>query len=194
LGEQICSICCGTKRLVEISCPPNCVYLTTAREHPPAAVARQQGLDLQAIVRIARDLNESQSRLLFLIDSYLAAHKDGELNELIDEDVAEAAGAVAATLETAARGVIYEHQPASLPAQRLAGALRKVLAKAGGAGGSAFERDASVVMRRIEDASRRAQASAPGNRRAFLELLNRVARESAGEQRPLEAEPRLIVP
>jgi hypothetical protein len=192
-GEQICSICCGTKRLVEIHCPPNCVYLTTAREHPPAAVARQHSLDLQAIVRIARGLNDSQSRLLFLVDSFLAGYNDGELDELIDDDVVEAAGAVAATLETAARGVIYEHRPASLPAQRLAGALRKVLTKAGGPGGSAFERDASVVMRRIEDASRRARASEPGNRRAFLEFLSRVARESPGE-RPAESQPRLIVP
>jgi hypothetical protein len=192
-GEQICTICCGTKRLVEIHCPPNCVYLTTAREHPPASVARQQSRDLQTIVKIARDLNESQSRLLFFLDSFLAGYKDGELDELIDEDVIEAAGAVAATLETAARGVIYEHRPASLPAQRLAAAFRKVLVKAGGAGGSAFERDASVVMRRIEDGSRQARASEPGNKRAFLELLNRVARQGPDEP-PADPLPRLIVP
>src|SRR4029079_6022625 len=35
LGKQICAVCCGTKRLVEIQCPSDCAYLATAREHPP---------------------------------------------------------------------------------------------------------------------------------------------------------------
>jgi class 3 adenylate cyclase len=39
---------------------------------------------------------------------------------LNDDDVADAAGALAATFETAARGVIYEHAPESLVARRLA--------------------------------------------------------------------------
>ena len=68
-----------------------------------------------------RDLNERQSQLFFLI-----AHVSRPLSSrrncsaLIDDDVAEAAAALAATFETASRGVIYEHRPASLPAERLA--------------------------------------------------------------------------
>ncbi len=36
LGHQICAVCCGTKRLTQIPCPSDCVYLASAREHPPA--------------------------------------------------------------------------------------------------------------------------------------------------------------
>ena len=47
LGESICAACCGTKRLVEISCPPECSYLRSSQAHPPAAVQRQRERDLQ---------------------------------------------------------------------------------------------------------------------------------------------------
>ena len=43
---QICAVCCGTKRLVQISCPSDCPYLASAREHPPAVLVRQQQHDL----------------------------------------------------------------------------------------------------------------------------------------------------
>ena len=76
--------------------------------------------------------------------------------------MAEAAAALAATFETAARGVIYEHRPASLPAERLATALKPVLAEAGKGSASAFERDAAVVLRRLEEAVAR---RAGGDRR-----------------------------
>jgi hypothetical protein len=110
----------------------------------------------------------------------------------------EAAGALAATLETASRGVIYEHRPASLPAQRVVAALKQVLAEAGGSGGSAFERDAAAVLRRIEETARGVRASDGGNSRAFLDLLGRIIRK-AGEEAmaaptPSTESPRLILP
>ena len=43
LNQTICAVCCGTKRLIEIQCPDDCVYLTSAREHPAwhtATIAR----------------------------------------------------------------------------------------------------------------------------------------------------------
>ena len=44
VGHSICSVCCGTKRQREIVCPPSCVYLSSAREHPAAVVQRRQEL------------------------------------------------------------------------------------------------------------------------------------------------------
>ena len=109
---------------------------------------------------------------------------------------AEAAASLAATLETSARGVIYEHRPASLPAERLMSALKRLLAEAGGqAGGTAFERDAAVVLRRVEDAARGVRATDSGNRRAFLDLLGRViTRPAESTAQPAADPPRLIVP
>ena len=99
-----------------------------------------------------RDFSERQSQLFFLITTFLARYEAPELQALIDDDVAEAMASLAATFETAARGVIYDHRPASVSAERLTAALKPVLAEAGQGAGSAFERDAAVVLRRLEEA------------------------------------------
>jgi hypothetical protein len=31
--EQICAVCCGTKREIEIDCPSNCAYLRSGRDY-----------------------------------------------------------------------------------------------------------------------------------------------------------------
>jgi hypothetical protein len=195
LNEQICAVCCGTKRLVEIRCPPDCPYLVTAREHPPATVVRQQRQDLGFLVEFTRDLNTRQSQLLFLIATVIARYKSPELDSIVDEDVARAAGTLAATFETAARGVIYEHRTASLPAGRLATALKAALTEAASGAGSPFERDAAVVLRRIEQAARRMNETAAANSCAFIGLLERVVqRPDDAPSEPGGSEPRLIVP
>ena len=174
LDKQICAVCCGTKRLVQIRCPSDCAWLATAREHPPAVVVRQQQRDIGLLVQFMRDLSERQSRLFFLITAFLARYQAPELQTPIDEDVAEAMGALAATFETASRGLIYDHRPASVLAERLTTALKPVLAEAGNGAGSSFERDAAVVLRRLEEAVRDVRALEAGNREAFLDLLRRV--------------------
>ena len=124
-----------------------------------------------------RDLSERQSQLFFLINSFLQRYEPPELQPLVDDDVVEAAAALAGTFETAARGVIYDHRPAALPADRLATALKPVIAEAGKHGGSAFDRDAAVVLRRIEEAAREIRAADASNRRAYIDLLGRVLKE-----------------
>ena len=106
--------------------------------------------------------------------------------------------ALAATFETASRGVIYEHRPASLPAERLMTQLKPMLAEAGKGGGSAFERDAAVVLRRVEEAAREARGLEPENRRVWLDIVGRVISKAPPmEEQPSSApqeEPRLIIP
>jgi hypothetical protein len=193
-------MCCGTKRLVEIQCPAGCPYLASAREHPAAALLRQQQRDVATLVQFMRDFSERQSQLFFLIGTFLVGYQPPELQTLIDDDVAEGMKALAATFETASRGVIYEHRPGTAAAERLIAALKPVLAEAGRGLGSAFERDAAVVVRRVGEAAREMRAPEPDNRRTFLDLLGRVIRdpapdasaERAAAQAPASA--RLIVP
>jgi len=196
VGQQICPVCCGTKRLIEINCPADCVYLASAREHPPAVAVRQQQRDVGLLVQVMRDLTERQAQLFFLTATAIVAYKAPELQSLVDDDVIDAVAALAGTFETAARGVIYEHRPASLAAGRLADALKQIVAEAGkGLPGTAFERDASRVLRSIEDAARAARSAE--NRRAFVELLGRVIRprHDASESQPEpREESRLIIP
>jgi hypothetical protein len=195
LDRWICPVCCGTKRLVQISCPRDCAYLTSAREHPPAVEVRRQQRDFEHLVQYVRDLSERQSQVFFLVTSFLNQYRPAELHALVDDDVAEATGAVASTLETATRGVIYDHRPASLPAERLATALKALLSEAGKDAGTAFERDAAVVLRRLEEAARSARGDDPDGTRTFLDRLARVVRRP--EQAPAAADTAgssLIVP
>lgn len=198
LGQPICSICCGTKRQVEVQCPRDCVYLACAREHPPAAIIRQRQQDIGLLTHYMRDLNEAQSELFFVLSACLQRYEPADLQSLIDDDVAEAAAALAATAETASRGVIYEHQPASLSGRRLAATIKPLLAEAGKGGGGTFERDAAVVLRRTEEAARDVRRVEPTNRRAFIDLLSRLTGTPAGQpaDRPtaVAEQPRLIVP
>jgi hypothetical protein len=196
LGKQICAVCCGTKRLTQIQCPSDCAYLASAREHPPAAAVRQQQHDLGLLLQFMRDLNQRQSQLFFLIATFLARYEPPALQPLIDDDVREAAAALAATFETAARGVIYEHRPASLSAERLMSSLKPLLAEAGKGAGSSFERDAGVVLRRVEEAARDARAREPDNRRVLLDVIGRVIATTPADMAEAQptAEPRLIVP
>lgn len=204
LARQICAVCCGTKRLVEIDCPPDCGYLAAAREHPPAAVLRRNQDDLAAVGRLARDLNERQSWLLFRVLAVLAEDRAGGSSALAlpgvgrgareaatDAQAADAAAALAATYETSARGIIYQHPAASPGAERLAGAIKAALAEAGRSGGTAFERDAALVLRRVEAEAREHVTAAGAGSRRFLELVGRVTRRF---EQPAPAPRPLIVP
>jgi hypothetical protein len=159
---------------------------------------RRHQRDVGYLVSFMRDLSDRQSQLFLAIAAFLARYQPDDLHPLIDEDVAGMAEAMAATFETASRGVIYEHNAASPPAQRLAAALRpRILEAAGPHAGSTFQRDAAVVLRRLQDAALGVRALEPGNRRALVEMLARVVRTPSGEAADPAAEPdapRLIVP
>jgi hypothetical protein len=196
LDRWICPVCCGTKRLVQINCPKDCAYLAAAREHPPVAEVRRQERDVELIAPCVRGLTEEQARLFVAVGSFLVQYQAPGLQAPVDDDVGQAAEALAATLETSARGVIYERRPASLPAERLAAGLKALLVEAGS--GSAFERDAAVVLRRLAEAARSLRgAESADDGRPFLSLLGRVLRrpDSGPEPPPeLAAEPRIIIP
>ena len=197
LGQQICNVCCGTKRLTEIRCPSDCVYLTTAREHPRAAVVRQQKHEVGLLLRFMRDLNERQAQLFFIVLRFLSGYQAPDLQAPVDDDVSEALESLAATHDTAARGLIYEHRPTSFAADRLLTALKPLFVKAGEGGGSSFDRDAAMALRHVREAVRSAHVRDTDERRAFLNLVGRVMRETEQRTRAGEAslpEPRIIVP
>src|SRR5437762_3565531 len=128
INRDICPVCCGTKRLTEIACPPDCPYLTSARVHPAAVVQRQHERDMQFLLPRIGDLTETQYRLFLYVQALVLTYAKSAIPAPHDVDVAEAAATVAATLETARKGIIYEHQAASLPAQRLATEIGRAVA------------------------------------------------------------------
>lgn len=197
LAKSICSVCCGAKRLTEIRCPSTCVYLAIAKEHPSASALRQRRDDTTRLVHATRDLSERQSCAFLALVRFLGAYQGPELQPLADQDLAQAAGALASTLETASRGVIYEHRPELAGAARLLVALKPLLAEMNQPPVPGFDREVAVVLRRFEELARPAANDPPHTRRT-IDLLSRtlarIAETSPAGEASQSSEPRLIVP
>jgi hypothetical protein len=197
LGNQICPVCCGTKRLVDIACPSDCGYLSTARVHPPAVVQRQQDLDRAILLPLLQGLSERQARLFLMLAATASRFRPEALQKLVDDDIAEAAGALASTLETASKGILYEHRPASAVASRLWTELKGVVDEIVKNAGSSLERDAAIALRRIEHGAKMMSA-ARADTSEFQHLLVRVLAPQAGSEPqrddPASAPSPLIIP
>ena len=200
LGHQICAVCCGTKRQVEINCPPDCGYLTSSKIHPPAMIQRQQERDLGFLIPMLQGLTDRQHQLLLLIQGFLRGDRP-ETASVVDNDVAHAARALAETFETASRGIIYDHAASVVSAERLSNELKAFIEMRRREGLQISDAEAAIVMRRIERAATDARASLPGDEAAYLGLLRRVLRDPgvapsespATEQRASDT-PNLIIP
>lgn len=199
LHQTICPVCCGTKRLVEIACPDTCPHLATAREHPAAVVKRQQQEDVATLLPGIRHLTERQYQLFFLFHTAIARHKPEGFSRLIDDDVAQAAGAAAATLETSTRGVIYEHQAQSVTAQRLASELTALLTEIRAQGAKVLDGEVAIVLRAIEEGAkdtRRASGAKVDDETAYISLIGRLlhVRRAAPASEPVTPQSSLILP
>ena len=189
LGRTICATCCATKRLTEIACPQSCAYLSSARTHPPAVVQRRRERDLRFLLPLLSDLTEAQYRLLLLLQAVTVRHAAAAIPPLTDADVAEAAAAVAATFETAGKGIIYEHQAGSVPAQRLATELGHHISEVRRQGAPpSLERDAVTALRHVERGAKTAAAALQGDDPpVFLGVLRRVMQEQVPDPRGAES-------
>jgi hypothetical protein len=197
LGRTICAVCCGTKRLIEISCPDSCSYLAASRIHPAAVVQRRQERDLQFFLPLVEDLTEPQAGLVLLFQGVLLRHAALAIPAVLDVDVAEGAAAVAATLETARRGLFYEHQPASDPALRLASELRQAIAAMTTEPSivARLEEDAATALRRIEQGARTAADALAGDEPpVFIGVVRRLMPDPGADRNERVQRPPGVAP
>jgi hypothetical protein len=153
-------------------------------------VKRQQEADLLVLMTALGRVSEPQLQLFFLLQSTILRFKPDTFTAVSDADVADAAGAIAASLETAGRGVVYEHQTTTPIAGALRRELKAVLDKIGQSGGSRFEREAAEVLRGIERGARHDTLGPGAGPRDYLSLVARVLQERP----PRTDAPTLIVP
>ena len=199
LSQTICTVCCATKRLVEIDCPSDCVHLAAAREHPAAVVKRQQERDVAALLPTLRELTERQQQLFFLLHGAIARHTPEGFARLNDDDVEAAAGALASTFETASRGVIYEHTPDSPVAHRLAADLKAMVEEIRKQGAKVYDHETAVVLRAIERGARDTRKQLGGDAGAYLAMMGRLLQvnrlaQAASPEGPEESRSSIVLP
>ena len=193
LRQDICTVCCATKRLTEIACVEDCRYLDAAQRHPAAVVKRQIDADVTVLMATIGRLSEQQLQLFFLLQSMVISYKPEGLATLMDGDVALAAGALAGSLETASKGVIFEESTGSVVAEGLRRALKPVIDEVTKGGGSRVEREVALVLRGIERGASHHGGHIPDGARSYLDLVARVF-----QQRPQPAaeppKPLIVLP
>jgi hypothetical protein len=147
------------------------------------------------MIPLLQGLDELQVTLFFALHAAIAHHHPDPLFALRDQDVAQAADAIASTLETEARGVIYEHRAASAPAQRLQTELSRLIEQFQTDAPQPLRRDAVIVLRRMEQGARATRQIAGGDEMTYVQLVKRVLDRIAAE-RPQESDERsrLILP
>jgi hypothetical protein len=137
-------------------------------------VRRQQERDVSVLLPTIQHLAERQYQLFFLFQTVIARHKPEGFARLVDDDVAEAAASMAATLETASRGVIYEHGTQSPVAQRLATEMKALVAELREQGAKVYDGETAIVLRAIEQGARETRTKVEGDAIAYLSLMARL--------------------
>jgi hypothetical protein len=125
-GQQICPVCCGTKREVEIDCPSNCVYLHNGREYESEKIARTGQMPART-PRLWDERFASRHYGVFLALWKVILSERDRFPELIDMDVQAALDALIQTYETLSRGIYYESLPSSAVQRSLYSALESLL-------------------------------------------------------------------
>lgn len=193
LNQEICAVCCATKRLVDIQCTEDCRHLEAGQRHPAAVIKKQIDRDVTVLMASVGRLSEQQLQLFFLLQSMVLSYKPEGLARLVDEDVALATGALAKSLETASKGVIFEEATASVVAEGLRRAIKPVLEEITKNSGSRAEREVAIVLRAMERGARHEGGHIPDGQTSYLDLVSRVFQQRPQAPKAREAEKPLIV-
>jgi hypothetical protein len=106
---QICAVCCGTKREVEIDCPLSCPYLKASRSYE----AEKRVPDPELAAKVQKYDSAFVDRYREFLDPivYAVAEERGNSPWLVDNDVIEVYKALSATMKTLSSGIYYESLP-----------------------------------------------------------------------------------
>ena len=193
LRHDICTVCCATKRLVEIHCTEDCRYLEAGQRHPAAVVRKQIDRDVTLLMASVGRLTEQQLQLFFLLQSMVLSYKPDGLARLVDSDVALAAGALAGSIETASKGVIFEEGTGSIVAEGLRRAIKPVLEEITKNSGTRAEREVAVVLRAMERGAKHDGGHIADGETSYLDLVGRVFQQRPQTPKPAD-KPLIVMP
>jgi hypothetical protein len=106
---QICAVCCGTKREIEIDCPSSCGYLKASRSYE----AEKPVIDSELLSKIRKYDDAFVHKFHHVLDMINRSVVEERMGSpwLVDLDVVEVYKAVAATMRTLSSGIYYESLP-----------------------------------------------------------------------------------
>ncbi len=182
LRQDLCTVCCATQRLVQIQCTEDCRYLESGQRHPAAVIKRQIDRDVTLVMASVGRLSEQQLQLFFLLQSMVLSYKPDGLARMVDSDVALATGALAGSLETASKGLIFEEATASVVAEGLRRAMRPVIEEITKNSGTRAEREVAIVLRAMERGARHEGGLIPDGDTSYLDLVSRVFQQRPQSQ------------
>jgi len=173
-GASICSQCCGTKRLVEIACPSDCVYLTGAHAPNWEGRAADRERDHRRLGPHVKPLTERQLQLVLIALAGIAATR--ARRDLDDALLLEAVVALRKTVDTRASGVLYEHPTGDARAGELVQELAGVFEARDeqGAVHRPDDKDLGPALQSLENAVAATLREKEGPR-AFLDTATRLA-------------------
>lgn len=192
-GESICSQCCGTKRVVEVDCPSDCLYLTGAHAPGWEGRAADRERDHRRLGPHVGHLTERQVHLVLLALAGINGIR-GRRGDLDDALLLDALVAVRKTVETRDRGVLYEHPVTDARAQELVDELSGMFEAKdeGGAVHRPSDRDLAAALKGLEGALAATIKEKEGTH-AFLDtaarLVGRLGGAPTTRSRPLIVEP-----
>ncbi len=129
-GTLICAPCCGRMRVVEIPCPPDCVYLTEGHGHQAAKKyvhQLRQEEDTDRRMRLYRNL-QTYRPLIDRVEVEILRYGQG-LRSFQDRHVLEAVRLLRKTYRSEDRGVIYEQTSPDPMVSSLIRAVQEMLEK-----------------------------------------------------------------
>lgn len=179
--------------MVEIDCPPDCVYLTGAHAPGWEGRASDRERDQRRLGPYVAELTERQLHLVLLALAGINGIR-GQRPELADAVLLEAVVALRKTAETRDRGVLYAHPAGDARAQGLVQELSGIFeARAeDGAVHRPSDRDLAAALRGLEGALEATVREKQGPQ-AFLDtaarLVGRLGGPPARRPRPLIVEP-----
>src|SRR5436190_10421780 len=109
VAEQICPVCCGTKREIEIDCPASCTYLKASRSYE----AEKQVPDPELAAKVRRFDDSFVYRYNDALNALSRSVAEERMTSpwLVDNDVIEVYKALSATMKTLSSGIYYESLP-----------------------------------------------------------------------------------
>ena len=192
-AAQICPVCCGTKREVEIDCPSDCVYLHAGREYESSKLARTT-LPPQRTERLWEPSFLRANYPLMIGLSQVISVVRRSSPELADHDVQATFDSLLQTFNTLDKGIYYDFAPESSIQRDLYLALKQFLERPAESRLVSESRPTTSqileVLQFMKELSVGITLPRPKSR-AFLDHLESVSRDFAQGQ---PEEPKLIVP